>query len=192
MRTKPFPHDYLMNLLILPLIPRFVTPNAVTCLRFLLTPLVLYFIFINDYSVAIPLFIFTAFTDVIDGSLARMRQQVTKWGTIYDPVADKILIIGATLILIFTYLHPAIGGMIIGMEVIFLLGGYNRMKNAEVQSPSWFGKIKMLCQVIGVTCLLIFTATAQMLLIYLSTIAFMIAIILALLNIIKYGIQISG
>ena len=92
MREELFPHDKIMAVTFLPLIPRWVTPNAITIARFVLTPLVVFLILIENYNIGIPLFIATAFTDVLDGSLARVRKKVTKWGTLHDPVADKLLI----------------------------------------------------------------------------------------------------
>ena len=55
----------------LPLIPKWITPNQVTIFRFLATPFVVWVLAIEAYAWSIPLFVFVAFTDVIDGSLAR-------------------------------------------------------------------------------------------------------------------------
>lgn len=192
MRKELFPHDHVMKYTLIPLIPRFVTPNAVTISRYVATPFVLYFMYTGAYKTAITLFLLTAITDIIDGSLARLRNQVTEWGTIHDPIADKLLIIGSALILVVQHLHPAIAGIIIILEVVFLAHGYNNIKRGEIQSPSWYGKIKMLCQVIGVVLILIHIGYGGEIFILLSTVAFGAAILLALLNIIKYGVQLPG
>ena len=85
--AKLYPHDYVMKSLVLPLVPKWVTPNYVTALRFLLTPFVVWGLAVGQYEWAIPFFMFTAFTDMVDGSLARARKQITEWGTLFDPIA---------------------------------------------------------------------------------------------------------
>src|SRR3990167_513261 len=98
--NKLYPHDHAMRWLVLPLIPRWVTPNHVTVSRFLMTPFAVWGLAIGAWAWAIPFFIFVAFTDVIDGSLARVRKQVTEWGSFYDPLADKLLISLAAVVVI--------------------------------------------------------------------------------------------
>src|SRR3989339_879810 len=96
--SKLFPHDHIMRYTFVPLVPRFVTPNMITIARMVLIPFILYFLFSNEYGIGVPLFLFAAFTDALDGSVARLRHQVTEWGTFYDPLADKLLI-GSVIIL---------------------------------------------------------------------------------------------
>lgn len=192
MRKELFPHDKVMAVTILPFIPRIVTPNAITILRFLLIPAVVFYILIENYDVAIPLFLGTAFTDVIDGSLARTRNMVTEWGTLFDPVADKLLIGAALAVLVVRYVHPLIAVIVILMECIFLTGGFIKKKRGIIGSPSWYGKFKMMFQALGVTLVLAGVAYNLVLLIYLSTVSFLISITLGLINVIKYGVNLSN
>ncbi len=187
-----FPHDRLMAITVLPCIPRFVSPNAVTIVRFLCIPFVVLLLIREQYALAIPVFLGTAFTDVIDGSLARVRNQVTEWGTLYDPVADKMLIGSSLAVLVVKYLHPFIAVTMITMECIFLTGGFIKKRKGEISSPSWFGKFKMLFQTLGITFVLLSLVFDSVLFLSLSTVAFLTAILLGLLNVIKYGIQLAN
>jgi phosphatidylglycerophosphate synthase len=82
---------------VLRLIPRSVQPNHLTIARFWLIPFVAYFLFFGNYRIGLFVFILTALTDGIDGALARTRGQITEWGRLYDPVADKLLVATAVL-----------------------------------------------------------------------------------------------
>ena len=74
-------------------------PNLFTLTRIALTPLFLLFLFSENipHHVLISLVIFSigALTDWIDGRLARSRGQITNFGKIVDPIADKLLVLSA-------------------------------------------------------------------------------------------------
>src|SRR3989344_7857071 len=110
---KIYPQDKVLSWTILLLIPKFIKPNHFTILRYLLAPVVLYFVINANYRIGIPLFAFTAFTDMLDGSLARTRKQITVWGIIHDPIADKILIMSCLAVLVLKHINPIIAFMII-------------------------------------------------------------------------------
>src|SRR5262245_56464898 len=101
MPTKIYAHDRLLAATILRIVPESVTPNQITVARFLLTPFVILTLALGRYSFGVPFFLFAAFTDLLDGALARTRSQVTDWGTLWDPIADKLLIGSAIVVLIF-------------------------------------------------------------------------------------------
>jgi CDP-diacylglycerol---glycerol-3-phosphate 3-phosphatidyltransferase len=78
-------------------------PNILTVGRILITPVIALLPFIEGYwfkLATLVIFIAAAVTDVIDGRLARSRDQVTDLGKLLDPIADKLLLI-ATLIPIY-------------------------------------------------------------------------------------------
>lgn len=150
-----YPHDRLLSATLIPFVPRFVTPNAVTAFRFFATPFVLYLLLSGSYRVGVPFFVFVALTDVLDGTLARLRKQVTPWGTFYDPVADKLLI-GFVLLLVLTrHVHPLLTGGIIAVEITIGVVGFARRKRGKAVSANGFGKAKMILQVIAVSSILI-------------------------------------
>jgi cardiolipin synthase (CMP-forming) len=89
-------------------------PMGLTTLRLLLLPLFLWLILagegkpIRGYRwAAIAVFLVMAITDKLDGYLARRFNQVSRIGTLLDPIADKLLIACAVLLLSFDWLAPA-------------------------------------------------------------------------------------
>ena len=78
-------------------------PNIITLVRIALTPVIALLPFIQGYwpkFIAFVVFLAAAISDVVDGYLARSRQQITDIGKLLDPVADKLLLL-ATLIPIY-------------------------------------------------------------------------------------------
>ncbi len=78
-------------------------PNVLTVARILITPVVALLPFIEGYwpkLVTLVVFIIASISDVLDGRLARQRNQVTDLGKLLDPIADKLLLL-ATLIPIY-------------------------------------------------------------------------------------------
>ena len=70
-------------------------PNILTLARILITPVIALLPFINGYwpkLVCFVIFLAAAITDVIDGRLARRRNEVTDLGKLLDPIADKLLL----------------------------------------------------------------------------------------------------
>lgn len=74
-------------------------PNALTILRILLVPLLLYALFFYPDGpharYALIFFVLASLTDYIDGSLARAWNVVSDFGKIMDPLADKLLVLSA-------------------------------------------------------------------------------------------------
>ncbi len=80
-------------------------PNFLTVLRILLVPVLVVALLgdaggeASDVLAAI-VFAIASFTDAIDGYIARSREQITTFGKLMDPVADKLLVIAALLSLV--------------------------------------------------------------------------------------------
>jgi CDP-diacylglycerol--glycerol-3-phosphate 3-phosphatidyltransferase len=76
-----------------------LTPaNFLTSLRMILAPVYLWLFSLNTWDsiiLALIVFIGAAITDLYDGKLARSRKEITKFGRFMDPLADKVLVIGA-------------------------------------------------------------------------------------------------
>ncbi len=73
-------------------------PNAFTFLRVLLVPVILWLLTVDGTQArwwAFGVFVFAAFTDALDGWVARKFHGVTRWGQLADPLADKLLVLGA-------------------------------------------------------------------------------------------------
>ena len=187
-QTKPTITDKLLAVTILPFIPRKVTPNQVTILRFILTPAVVWSFITENYRLALPLFLLTALTDAIDGAMARTRNQITNWGKVADPIADKILIGSVVLVFVSKYLHGLLAGAIIGVELLFFVFGYFRLKHGRVIQANLWGKIKMILQVTGVATLLLALLLNLPFLYFWAYGIFVIAILFALISLISYGL----
>ncbi|MFH1253221.1 MAG: CDP-alcohol phosphatidyltransferase family protein [Candidatus Uhrbacteria bacterium] len=183
-----FPHDHIMKYTIIPLIPRFVRPNHITILRLILTPFVLWFLITKQYSIGVPLFFIAALTDAIDGSLARLRHQITEWGTLVDPIADKLLIGMVVLLFVIQYISLYFGLLILFIELIIVGGGLIRKFQGRYVSANVFGKVKMVLQVIGVLFLLISLWIDFDLFRSVSVGTFTLAIVFAILSLLSYGI----
>lgn len=187
MVEKIYFHDRLLASTILKLIPRTITPNMVTVTRFMLTPVVLFFLLQEKYTVALLLFFITAFTDAIDGSMARTRNQITEWGIVYDPVADKLLIGSVMLIFVMRFLNIYLALTVVGLEILFLIGGYFKKRKGDVTAANWWGKNKMILQVFGVVSMLCGVIFQNALFMRGAEALFIGAIACALINFVKVG-----
>ncbi len=185
---KLYPHDRLLGATVIRLIPAFVTPNALTWLRFVLTPFVLYFLYLGNYAVGVPLFVFTAFTDALDGSLARLRNRITEWGSTFDPVADKFLIGSVLLLVVIRHMNPIFGIAIVFLEILIVIGGIIRKRRGHAVMANGVGKIKMLLQFLGVTLLLVAVWSGIDLFIPFSMATLSLAIVFAILSLLTYGL----
>ena len=121
--------------------------NSLTYSRILLTPLVIYLILNDNFLYAGIIFAYCSFSDVADGKIARKYDLVSGHGNYIDPLADKVLMIGALsalLVLDTIQLWPFI--IIIGRDIIITLyRNYLIAKNKPLET-SKFGKLKTVFQ----------------------------------------------
>jgi CDP-diacylglycerol--glycerol-3-phosphate 3-phosphatidyltransferase len=147
--------DRFIDRFVLWAIPGWITPNHITLVRIIATVPTVFLLIGEYYTVAVPLFLATASTDAIDGALARTRNKITEWGMMFDPVADKLLIIPVLLILLLRNLPIPLSFTIISLELlVVLLALVWRGRGGQIQANLW-GKIKMILQVTGVFMLLL-------------------------------------
>jgi len=185
---KLYPHDKILAKTILPFIPKFIKPNHLTLLRFITTPIVFWLVISENFVWAVPVFLLVAFTDALDGSIARVRKQITKWGTFYDPLADKILVGGTVVLIVFQYINIWFGLLIVGVEVMIGIGAFIWRRNGNMKSANIWGKVKMCLQVAGLMFLLIALASGADLFINFSVATFSLAIVFAVISLFTYGI----
>ena len=177
-----------MAVTVLKLFPKWIKPNHVTIFRFLSIPVVGFLVYFEQYQIGLWAFFISAFTDMIDGSMARTRDQVTEWGKIYDPIADKILISCMVFIIVLRYIDPWTAYLIVFLEfAIVIVGWYRLRKGYKVQS-NWWGKIKMILQVLGVSILLLSVVYNWAALLPLASGALYLAIAFAIVSLLTYGI----
>jgi len=128
----------------------------------LLTPIADRWFGISGYAFAIILFLLASFTDILDGHIARRRNQVSNLGKLLDPIADKLLVSAALIVLVEKHLAPSWAVVVIvGRE--FIVTGLRSVAAAEgviIQAQS-IGKIKMWAQCIAIVALLVAGATGN-------------------------------
>ena len=77
--------------------------NILTISRFILAPVIMYFILNSQQYIALALFLVALLTDALDGYLARKLNQSTRLGKILDPISDKILLALVILAILIKY-----------------------------------------------------------------------------------------
>ena len=143
-------------------------PNLLTILRIFFVPLLVVALVQDDFGLrvmdwpianeylALAIFLASAFTDLLDGYLARRWKQVTTVGTLLDPIADKMLISAALISLVQVRAVPGwMAILIIGRE--FAVTGLRGIAAAEGYTikASDLGKTKMVFQVIAISLMLV-------------------------------------
>ena len=137
-------------------------PNKLTIFRIILVPLMVIvpFLGLNNKYFGIPLqyliidviFIIASITDKLDGYLARKNNQVTTFGKFLDPLADKILVLAAMVMLVEMNRLPAwIPIIVLARE--FMISGYRLIaveKGGKVIAASNWGKLKTVTQMIAI------------------------------------------
>ncbi len=132
-------------------------PNILTLFRIVLIPFYLFAFYqesLETSVIAAGIFLIASLTDILDGYLARIRSEVTKLGKFLDPIADKLLILSALILLVGNHRVPAwLAIIIIGRE--FTVTGFRAIASSEgiVIAAERTGKIKMILQAVSVIIL---------------------------------------
>jgi len=183
------PHDRFFAWSILRFFPPSITPNGLTLFRVLATPFVFWLVFVGYYRIGVIAFVLVAFTDALDGSMARTQGKITKFGMLFDPLADKFLIGSMVILLVFQHLNTWLGIAIVGVEVLFILGALVlKAKFKTVKMANRWGKIKMISQVVAVSLIMIALLLDFPLLMSIAAGVFGIAIGFAVLSLFTHGI----
>lgn len=136
-------------------------PNSITVIRMGAVPVLLAFPWLNTPAgsrVVAWIFIVAATTDMLDGWLARRGQQVTSIGKLLDPLADKLTVTTALIVLLVMGRIPewalVLVVVVIGRELA--VTGLRGIASAggHVVAATWPGKVKALAQNIAIGCLL--------------------------------------
>ena len=183
------PHDRFLEWTVLRWLPHWVTPNVLTTIRIVLTPFVFWLLVIEAYRGGVLLFLFAAFTDALDGSLARTQNKVTNFGIMADPLADKLLVGSAVLLLVFRYFNVWLGITILGLEIIFIVSAVVwKIRFKQPRMANLWGKIKMLSQVVAVSLTMLALLWHFPFLLTVAAGAFGVAIGFAILSLFTHGV----
>jgi len=137
----------------------FNLPNAITMGRMAMIPVILWFTYYESRRasfIAALLFAFTGATDFLDGWVARRRGLVTVIGKFLDPLADKLVVMAALVMLVHLG-RVAAWVVIVVMGREFIVSGLRTIAMSEgiVIAAGQDGKIKTIFQILGITFLLL-------------------------------------
>lgn len=118
-------------------------PNILTMIRFLLIPVFGYYLCTGHYYIAVTIFLIAGLTDILDGRIARKYNLITSWGKLADPLADKLMLITALVLLTVKNMLPPVILVIVAMKEIFMgIGSIVLYKQDNyVVSANWYGKM---------------------------------------------------
>jgi len=172
-------------------------PMALTWLRIIVIPLFLLLFFIPHQWLAEPvrdcvaaiIFILAAVTDWLDGWLARRWKQTTAFGAFLDPVADKLMVTAALLILLYLgRIDPVVSFIIIGREITIsaLREWMAKLGASGSVAVHWLGKFKTAAQMIAIPCLLYAQPLYEVSLFLVGKVLIVVAAILTLWSMFYY------
>jgi CDP-diacylglycerol--glycerol-3-phosphate 3-phosphatidyltransferase len=120
---------------------------------FLAIPLFI-FIIDSDYGVVVGILFLASFTDIMDGYVARKLNQITEFGKVIDPLADKVFVSALVIALLLQGRIPLWFFLTIASrDILILLGGmFMAKRQKKVPASNFYGK--MAVSAIGITLLL--------------------------------------
>ena len=135
-------------------------PNILTIARLILVPVILWLAYSEGtagLAVGLGLFVLAAFTDWLDGYLARTRNQITPFGTLMDPLTDKVLVLGTLFVFVDRGLLP-LWLVLINLFREMLVSGIRQLKatQGELVGANWMGKLKFNLQIALVGWILLY------------------------------------
>jgi len=107
----------------------------------MLIPVFGYYLLEGQYKVAVFLFLLSSLTDILDGYIARKFNMVTPWGKLADPLADKLMQLTATILLIIQEKIPLIILFVVAAKELLMGAGsiFLYKKKNYVVSSNWYG-----------------------------------------------------
>lgn len=116
-------------------------PNVLTMIRLLLIPVfVVLFVTGND-KLALLTFVVASFTDFLDGYLARKNNQITDFGKLMDPLADKLMVVTALICQGVKGVFPWLAIVIVMLkELVMIFGAYYMLEHGIVVYANMLGK----------------------------------------------------
>ncbi|HBE81202.1 MAG TPA: CDP-alcohol phosphatidyltransferase family protein [Pyrinomonadaceae bacterium] len=174
-------------------------PNLLTFLRMALIPVFASLLFYGNSNWALLVFVIAGVSDGIDGFVARRFKQESELGTILDPIADKLLMTTAFIVLSLPgVLEPVrflpvpfwVTAAVIGRDVLIITiaAAINVITGFRGFKPSWLGKLSTFVQVVAVTLILIAAVTGYTF--YLPTV-YLFVVLLAVISGIHYIFQVA-
>ncbi|HEX6278789.1 MAG TPA: CDP-alcohol phosphatidyltransferase family protein [Pyrinomonadaceae bacterium] len=175
-------------------------PNILTFMRMALIPVFVSLVYYGYSKWALAVFLIAGVSDGVDGFLARKFKQESELGTIIDPIADKLLMTVAFVILTLPNVLPPtrhlpipfwVTAAVIGRDVLIITvaAAINIITGFRGFKPSFWGKVSTLVQVIGISLVLFAAVTRYT--IFLPTTYFII-VLLVVISGFHYIFQVAG
>ena len=125
-------------------------PNVLTMLRLVLVP-VFVLVFNAGYNRwALAIFCLASLTDAVDGYLARKLGQITDFGKLFDPLADKLMVMTALFCQGNAGVFPwSAIFIVLGKELFMVLGGVFMLGKGVVVYANYFGKTATVCFILS-------------------------------------------
>jgi cardiolipin synthase len=142
-------------------------PNLLTVFRMVLIPVFVTMLFYQRFIVALAVFACAGLTDGLDGLLARRFDQRSQLGTVLDPIADKLMMVTAFIVLSMRSIFPApvpshlpvpfwVTIAVISRDVFIIVGAaaINIMTGFRGFRPSWLGKVNTTVQIVAIAAIM--------------------------------------
>src|SRR5687767_2572879 len=147
---------------------RIVTvPNMLTIFRMVLIPVFVTLLFYQRFLLALAAFVLAGVTDGLDGLFARRFDQRSQLGTVLDPIADKLMLVTAFVVLSMRSVFPQplpghlpvpfwVTVAVISRDVFIIVGAaaINIMTGFRGFRPSWLGKLNTNVQIAGIAAIM--------------------------------------
>lgn len=128
-------------------------PNILTVLRFFLIPLIMKYLFQDQYLAAFIFITLSGLTDVLDGFIARKFNFITNFGKLIDPLADKLTQILTLVTLAIKDIIPFwFLVIVISKELILIIGASFLYGKELVVSSKWYGKLATVLFYVAIIC----------------------------------------
>lgn len=184
-------------------------PNKITVARMLLIPIMIIvpYLGLNNILfgsvtigsfITLIIFLIASFTDFLDGYLARKNNLVTTFGKFLDPIADKLLVLSALIMLVEQGIIPGWIPIIIAARE-FIVSGIRMLAagDGKVIAASWYGKVKTVSQMIAISLAFLSTntfmqftsvemSTGALILNILMSLAMIVAVLMTILSGVDY------
>jgi cardiolipin synthase (CMP-forming) len=142
-------------------------PNVLTIFRMVLIPVFVTLLFYQRFLWALGVFVIAGLTDGLDGLLARRFKQQSQLGTVLDPIADKLMLVTAFIVLSMRSVFPQplpshlpipfwVTIAVISRDVFIVVGAaaINMMTGFRGFRPSWLGKLNTTVQITGIAAIM--------------------------------------
>jgi CDP-diacylglycerol--glycerol-3-phosphate 3-phosphatidyltransferase len=168
---------------------KFNLPIFLTLSRIVLIPVFVFTVYHHPLFGAI-VFGIASMTDLLDGYLARRTGQITKFGIILDPIADKFLVISALIVLVDMERLPAWIAIVIIVREFLVTGLRVVALSKDIIIPvEMGGKIKTATQIFAVLCLILMGSIYDIDLYDIGMILVWIALVLSVISGVRYTVS---